>query len=246
MPIATHLAMSIGFFASLLPAVILVFITLKDYDPYYEDKNFFLNLVLGLFAGTATSVIYYWSIIFFFDNFALTILISLIIGWAIYEVLLFSIILMMKRFEAKFDITYYGVVFGGSLAGLVGMFSIFIYLLTYDLNLNGILSMALMVLTLPLAYISLGAMVGTGIHTGNSFANSLWLIFVKSIFNIFLILWFIGFFFLPPSHGWEWMFFDFLIAAAWFYHTYNNVLPGALPEHLRKHRRRMKRRQRAG
>lgn len=243
MPFATHLAMSIAFFMSVLPAVILIFMTLKEYDRYYEDKHFFFCLVLGLFAGVLSSVIYYWSIIFFVANQALVVLVSLIIGLAIYELLLFTIILMMKRFNAKYDITYYGVVIGGAFAGLLGMFSIFIYLRTYDVNGYAIFSMILLILTLPLIYTSMGSMVGLGIHKGDFFKNSLGIIFFKSLFNTLFIFWFMGFFFLPPQHGWEWMFFGFLFAAGMYYYSYQNTLPNALPEHLSKHKRRAKRKQ---
>ncbi|WP_455392261.1 hypothetical protein [[Eubacterium] cellulosolvens] len=243
MPFASHLAMSIAFFLSILPAVFLVFMTLKEYDEYYEDKHFFFNLVLGLFAGIMSSVIYYWSIVFFIANQALTILISLIVGLAIYELLIFSIVLLMKRFNAKYDITYYGVVLGGAFAGLLGMFSIYIYLRTFNITPAGVLSMVLLIITLPMIYISMGAMIGFGIHKGDLFGNSLKIIGIKSIFNILFILWFIGFFYLPPDHGWEWMFFGFIFAGAAYYYTYQTVLPGALPEHLSKHLRRKKRKE---
>lgn len=240
MPFASHLAMSIAFLSSVLPAVFLIFMTLQEYDEYYEDKHFFFNLVLGLFIGIISSVFYYWSLIFFFYNQALIVLISLMVGFAIYEVLLFSIILMMKRFNAKYDITYYGVVLGGAFAGLLSMFSIYIYLRTYDLSQLAILSMVFLIITLPLIYISMGAMLGFGIHRGDLFKNSLKIIIIKSLFNFLFIFWFIGFYFWP-DRGWELMFFGLLIGLGMYYYTFQSVLPAALPEHLRKHRRRTKR-----
>jgi len=127
MPFASHLAMSIGFFAGIIPAVIIIFMTLKEYDEYYEDKHFFFLLVLGLFAGTMTALIYYWSIIYLGQNLSLLTLPLIIVGFAIYEILLFTIILSMKRFGGKYDLTYYGVVFGGSIGAVLNMFSLGFY-----------------------------------------------------------------------------------------------------------------------
>jgi hypothetical protein len=244
MPLAQHLAMSLGFFMSVLPAIVLVFMTLKEYEKYFEDKHFFFSMVLGLFAGIVSSVIYYWSIDYFTKTMALVILISLIIGIAIYEVLLIMMILLMKRFNAKYDITYYGVVLGGSFAGLLGMFSIYVFFINIDATELAIVSMVLLIITLPMIYISTGAIIGFGIIKGEIFKFSGFAILIKSVFNIFLILWFLGFFYIPPQHGWEWMFFGFLFAAGLFYYTYQYILPDALPEHLQRHRRRTKRKER--
>jgi hypothetical protein len=241
MVFSQHLAMSIGFFAGVLPAITLVFMTLKDYDEYFEDKNFFFTMVIGLFAGIVSSVIYYWSLFYLSVNLTLVVLISLIVGLAIYEMMIIMIVLLMKRFKAKYDITYYGVVFGGSFAGLLGMFSIYAFLGINDLTQYAALSMGLLVITLPMMYISMGAIMGFGIQKGELFMTSFKVIVLKSLFNIMFIFWFIGFFAWKPYHGWEWMFFGFIFAAVAYYYSYTYILPSTLPDELRRHKRRMTR-----
>ncbi len=242
MPFASHLAMSIGFFAGIIPSVFIIFMTLEKYDEYYKDKHFFFLLVVGLFAGIMTALIYYWSIIYMSENLSLLIIVTIILGFAIYEFLLFTIILSMKRFGLKYDLTYYGVVLGGSIAGVLGMFNIYVYLHTYDLTGSALISMALMIPTLPLVYISLGALVGFGVFTGNFFKYSLWVVALKACFNIIFIFWYIAFLYWPPERGWDLMVPGLVFAVILYYVVINEYLPAALPEHLRKHWRRGKRR----
>ena len=243
MPFASHLAMSIGFFAGIIPAVIIIFMTLKEYDEYYEDKHFFFLLVLGLFAGTMTALIYYWSIIYLGQNLSLLTLPLIIVGFAIYEILLFTIVLSMKRFGGKYDLTYYGVVFGGSIGAVLNMFNIFLYLRNYNLTSQAILSMVFMVPTLPLLYISIGALVGFGLVKERFLKYSAWAFILKSIFNGIFIFWFIAFLFWPPERGWDLMVLGLLFAFCLYLYVSREHLPGSLPEHLQKHRRRQKRKQ---
>ena len=198
-------------------------------------------MVVGLFAGMMTALIYYWSVLYIVRTQSSFVLLSTIFGFAIYEVLLFTIILSMKRFGAKYDLTYYGVVLGGSIAGILGMFFVYVYIHTYDVNPQAILSLILIIPTFPLLYLSLSAMVGFGLYNDKYFKYAGYAIVIKTIFNIFLVLWFIAFWFEPPGYGWEFMSIGLAFAGFLFYYTFRDILPGALPEHLRKHKRRTKR-----
>ncbi len=241
MALGSHLAMSIGFFVGVIPSVILIFFTLREYDEYYQDKHFFYLLVVGLFGGIMTALMYYWSVFYLGENWTLMVLLSLIIGFAIFEILLFTIILSMKRFDGKYDLPYYGVVLGGSIAGVLGMFVVYAQLSEYDMSFQTALSIALMIPTLPMFYISIGAMVGFGIPQNKSFKYSGWAVVYKTIFNLILIFWMIAFFYWP-ERGWDLMIFGLAFAVSMYYYVTKYLLPQALPEHLRKHRRRAKRR----
>jgi hypothetical protein len=242
MPFASHLAMSVGFFMGILPAVTLVFLTLKEYDEYYEDKHFFFAMVVGLFIGIMTAVIYYWSIIYLSGNLSLLPLLIIIIGFSVYEMLLLSIILSMKRFGVKFDLTFYGVVLGGCMAGVIVMFCIYLYLFNRDPTGPAILSMILLVPTLPLLYISLGAIVGFGICQGQFYKYSALVVVLKSIFNVVFIFWFISFLYWP-ERGWDVMIFGLIFAVLLYIYTTREFLPATLPEAQARHLRRQKRRQ---
>ena len=241
MPFSSHLAISLGFFLGIIPAITLVFMTLKEYDDYYEDKNFFFLMVVGLFGGTMTGLIYYWSVLYLVQTESAMVLLSIIFGFAVYEVLLFTIVLSMKRFGANFELTYYGVVFGGSIAGIMSMFFIYAYLNSYDINSQAIMSIGLLVPTLPMMYISLSSMVGFGLHTGHYFKYAGWAIVIKTIFNLLLFFWFVTFWFEPPGYGWEFMTICLGIAILMYFYAIKDVLPAALSERLQRHKRRAKR-----
>jgi hypothetical protein len=244
MPLASHVALSIGFFVGILPAVTLVFMTLKDYDEYYEDKHFFYLMVVGFFAGMMTALVYYWSMGYLVQTSSLAVLIVTIVVFAVYEILLITIILSMKRFDGKYDITYYGVVLGGSIAGIIEMFIIYVYLNTYELNVQAVASMILVIPTLIFVYLSMGAMVGFGIHQRKYFKYAGRALLLKVVFNILFILWLWSFWFEPSGYGWEFMSIGLVISFIMYYYTYKDLLPEALPEKLQKHLRRSKRKRR--
>ncbi len=242
MPFASHLAMSIGFFVGIIPSVIIIFMTLQEYDEYYEDKHFFFLMVVGLFAGIMIALFYYWSIYYLNQNLTIITLVLIIVGFALFEMLLLSIILSMKRFGFKYDLTYYGVVLGGSIAGVLGMFIVYLYMNNLELSSHAILSIVLMTPTLPLLYISLGALMGFGLFSNNFLKYAGWVVFLKILFNILFIFWFIALLFWA-ERGWDLMIIGLAFAISIYYYVTRNHLPLALPEHLRKHKRRTKRKQ---
>jgi hypothetical protein len=241
MPLGDHLALSIGFFTGILPAVILVMLTLKDYDGYYKDEHFFILLVFGLVAGVPTALIYYWTIIYLASVMAIIALVAIFIIIAVYELLLLTIILSMKRFGAKYDLTYYGVTLSGTMAGVIVMFSIYLFFRSIDVSAQAILSMAFFIPTMPMLYITLGAMTGFGIFRGEFFKYGLRVVIIKTIFNVFLIFWFIGFLFWT-ERGWEWMAIGLVFGLIGYYYTVKDLLPAALPKKMQEHRRRARRR----
>ena len=244
MPFASHLAMSIGFFAGIVPAVIILFMTLKEYETYYEDKHFFFLLFAGLLGGTMVALMYYWSIYYLATNFTLFVLLSIVLGFAICEALLFTIILSMKRFGGKYDLTYYGVVMGGAIGGVLVMFSFYVYLTANEISTGAIISMALTIPAIPLAYISIGAMIGYGLFRGELLKYAGWVLFLKSIFNFLFLFWLIAFWYWVDVSGWEWMLICLIFAGLIYLYVTRELMPDALPENLRKHRRRAKRKRR--
>jgi hypothetical protein len=245
MPLGDHLALTIGFFTGILPAVIIVMYTLKDYDEYYKYENFFILLVLGLVAGVPSALIYYWTIIYLASVMAILAFIAMFIIIAVYEFLLLTIILSMKRFGAKYDLTYYGVTLSGTISGVIVMFSIYLFFRSIDLTAQAILSMAFFIPTMPMIYITIGAMTGFGIFRGEFFKYGLRVVIIKTIFNVLLVFWFIAFLFWV-ERGWEWMAIGLVIGIIGYYYTVKDLLPAALPKKLQKHRRRARRKARIG
>lgn len=241
MPFGAHLAMTIGFFAGIIPSILLVFYTLKDYDGYYQDKHFFFLIVVGLLGGTLTAIFYYSSIPYLFGYASLLVIGLTVFIFAVYEMLLFTILLSMKRFGGKYDLTYYGVVIGGSIAGVLVMFSFYVFLTAREINEFAVLSMVLTVPTIPMMYISIGTMIGFGIYRHKFIKYAGWSVVFKTIFNGIFILWYNAFLFFPPDYGWELMIFGLIFAFFMYYNTTQDLLPKALPARFKKHRRRKKR-----
>ena len=241
MPFGDHLAISIGFFTGILPAVALVFETLKEYDPYYKDEHFSILMVIGLIVGVPTALFFYWSLIYLAPINNILVLSVICFFIAIYELLLLTIILSMKRFGGDYDLTYYGVVLSGCLAGVIIMFCVYLFVRSNDLSSQALLSLGLLIPTMPLMYISLGSLLGYGIFKAKFLKYASLFVIIKTIFNGLFLLWFIFFLFSPPEYGWELMAIALIFSIFMYYYSYKRILPDALPPKLKKHRRRSKR-----
>jgi hypothetical protein len=245
MAFSSHLAMSLGFFTGIIPSVIFVFLTLKKYDGYFKDRHFFYCLVLGLFAGTMTALIYYWSFDYMSDNLNLAVFLAIIIIFAVFELLLFSIVLSMKRFEDKYELPFYGIVMGGTIGGVVCMFLVYVYTTNLDITPQAAFSIAMVIPTLPMIYMGIGAMIGFGLAKDQSTKFSIYVLIIKTVFNVLFIIWLILFLTEPEESGWQLMVIGLVFAFFFYWYMYNDLLTATLPEKLQKHRRRARRKEKA-
>jgi hypothetical protein len=147
-------------FLGIIPALILLYISLKGYEGHYKDKNIFLAFVAGIIAGFITA---------FAQSFTLPGMIIFIVILAFFAQLLKTIVLNIGRLQEKRATVIYGLSLG---LGFGSAFTPFLIIAasslittdTYVLLLLGIGSVGLI-----LFHGATGAYIGYGIYTGKLF-----------------------------------------------------------------------------
>jgi hypothetical protein len=90
-------------FIGIIPALILLYISLKGYDGHYQDKRIFLTFLFGLLIGFVSIIIEYYTS---------SIGELYIVLFPILEQLFKTIILNIGRFQGKGETTIYGLSLG--------------------------------------------------------------------------------------------------------------------------------------
>jgi len=98
-------------FLGIIPALILLFISLKGYEGYYKDKTVFITFIAGLILGVIIVII---------EAYSALIGVLFIILFPIIEQLSKTIVLNLPRFQGKKETPIYGLSLG------LGFGSIFI------------------------------------------------------------------------------------------------------------------------
>jgi len=109
-------------FMGIIPALFLMFISLKGYDGYYKEKLIFLTFVVGIVLGVIVVLI---------EAYSAAVGIYFIILYPILEQLSKTIVLNFRRFHGKKETPIYGLSIG------LGFGSIFIPASLILLNLQG-------------------------------------------------------------------------------------------------------------
>lgn len=101
-------------FLGIIPALILLYISLKGYDEHYKDKNIFLSFVVGIIAGFISVLL---------ETYTIEIGILFIIIYPIIEQLFKTIILNIGRLQGKKETTVYGLSLGLGFGSIFTPFS---------------------------------------------------------------------------------------------------------------------------
>jgi hypothetical protein len=142
-------------FVGIIPALVLLFISLKGYDGYYKDKIIFLTFVIGLIIGVIAVII---------EAYTATIGVYFIILFPILEQLFKTIILNIGRFHGKKETPIYGLSLG------LGFGSIFLPASLILLNIQGVyddISITLSIIGsigIILIHASTGICIGYGVY----------------------------------------------------------------------------------
>jgi hypothetical protein len=143
-------------FLGIIPALILLYISLKGYEGYYKDKNIFLTFVAGIVAGFLSVLL---------ETYAGAIGIFFIILFPLIEQLFKTIILNIGRLQKIKDTTVYGLSLGLGFGSIFTPFS----MITSDIQAGDILVMAFVVLGsigIILLHGATGVCIGYGIYVG--------------------------------------------------------------------------------
>jgi hypothetical protein len=242
MALATHMAFSIAFIIGIVPAWIVLYYILKEYEQYLKDNLLFFSILTGLFLGLMVSFFHLVVSAYMVDpGVGLIVFALVIIAFAIFENLVKIVIVQLKRFEGGFETTYYGTTFGIIVGASVTMGRTYA-ILSGEVSAIMIVGIFLYALAIILMNGSMGAWLGYGVYKKDLRWSFISTILVSIPFNFIVFVWY---FFMM---GIELEVTDLLIvgiALAYgvilFIYTYNRILPEALPEKKRRERLREKR-----
>jgi len=143
-------------FLGIIPALILLYISLKGYEGHYKDKNIFLSFVAGIIAGFFAALM---------ELYTLTAGIIVIVLFPVLEQLLKTMILNIRRLQGKGETTIYGLSLG------LGFGSIFtpISMIMANIQTGELALIALVILGsigIILFHGATGVIIGYGIYAG--------------------------------------------------------------------------------
>lgn len=165
----------------IIPALIILFLSLKGYDTLYKQKTVFLILIIGIIIGVIVAVVR-----FFIYSLPLSIL--FIISFAFFEQLFKTIILNIGRFQRKKETTIYGLTLGLGFGASFTPFLILAGSITEEptLALYGLILIGTIGFTL--FHASTAAYIGYGIYIGRLTKYLITAIILQLPFNLILDL----------------------------------------------------------
>lgn len=143
-------------FVGIIPALILLYISLKGYEGYYKEKTVFLTFIVGIITGLIAVVV---RLIF---N-PLPFLIVFIVLFAAFEQLFKTIVLNLRRFQGKKETPIYGLSlglgFGSSFTTILIAGGFVVYKELYPIFLVSICSISFI-----LFHAATSAYIGFGVY----------------------------------------------------------------------------------
>lgn len=143
-------------FVGIIPALILLYISLKGYEGYYKEKTVFLTFIVGIILGLIAVVV---RLLFR----PLPFLIVFIVLFAAFEQLFKTVVLNSRRFQGKKEAPIYGLSlglgFGSSFTTILIVEGFTIYKELYFIILAAICSISFI-----LFHAATSAYIGFGVY----------------------------------------------------------------------------------
>ena len=172
-------------FLGIIPALILLYISLKGYEGYYKDKFVFLSFVAGIVTGFISVLV---------ETFTMAVGIFFIILFPVLEQLFKTIILNIGRLQVKKETVIYGLSLGLGFGSIFTPFSMITVQFQAGESIYLIISAVIGSVGIILLHGATGICLGYGIYMGKLskyfiFAILLHLpltafIFITTMFNI--------------------------------------------------------------
>jgi len=142
-------------FLGIIPALVLLFISLKKYDGIYKEKTMFIMFIGGIMTGVLSIVIEYAT---------LSVGFLAVILFPVLEHLLKTIILNMKRFQNKKETPLYGLSLGLGFGSVFTPYYIIITSLHYD-NTNMLYLALVASIGIIILHGATGTLIGYGVYS---------------------------------------------------------------------------------
>ncbi|MFH1101902.1 MAG: protease PrsW [Methanobacteriota archaeon] len=203
----------------IIPALLLMYISLKGYENLYKEKTIFLTFIVGIIIGVISIIIEIVSIgvgIFF------------IVLFPVLEQLIKTIVLNLRRFHAKKETVIYGFTLGLGF----GTISTPFFLITAGTiqNYFSLVFIFIGSLGMILLQSATGIVIGYGVYTRK--------LGTYLIYSILISIPVTGFIFITTWIKTEYLQVGIVIYGAIIYwYITTRVLPQILPDHRRKKRK---------
>ena len=164
-------------FLGIIPALLLLYISLKGYGEHYKDKTVFLTFVIGIILGFVAA---------FVQSFTIAGVIIYIILLAFFDQLLKTMVLNIGRFQEKKESPIYGLSLG---LGFGSAFTPFLIIAVNSLITSDVYVLSLIAvgsLGIIMFHGATGAYIGYGICAGKLIKYLLTAIVIQLPFNLLL------------------------------------------------------------
>jgi len=203
----------------IIPALILLYISLKGYENLYKEKNIFLTFIVGIILGVLSIVI---------EIVSMGVGIYFIILFPVLEQLTKTVVLNLRRFQAKKETVIYGLTLGLGF----GTISTPFFLITAGAITDYLSLVFIFIGSLGIIFIqsATGIIIGYGVYTHK--------LAVYILYAILLSVPVTGFIFVTTWFKTEYLQVGIVIYGGLLYwYITTRVLPRILPDHRRKTRR---------
>ncbi|MEM0492802.1 MAG: protease PrsW [Candidatus Thermoplasmatota archaeon] len=209
-------------FLGVIPALLLLYVSLKGYEGLYKDKIIFLAFIVGIALGFVSIII---------ESITLDIGVFFIILYPILEQMLKTMVLNIGRFQGKKETVIYGLTLGLGFGAISIPFSLISSHIEVPSGLMVILSVIVGSFSIMLVHAATGLCLGYGVYRKRVFYYLAYAILLHVPVTLF--------FFLTALYRVEYMQLLLLIYGLILYwYMTRRIAPHILPDFRRRQRRR--------
>lgn len=164
-------------FLGIIPALIILYISLKGYEGHYKDKTIFLTFIIGIALGFIAA---------FVQSLTFAVAILYIILLAFFDQLFKTMVLNLGRLQEKSETTIYGLSLG---LGFGSSFTPFLIIAVSSLITNDVYVLSLIAIGsfgIILFHGATGTYIGYGIYVGRLTKHLLTAVIIQLPFNFIL------------------------------------------------------------
>lgn len=231
--IGGQMAFTISFIAGIACALPILFWSVNRYEGFFDDQQFFLTIMLALALGLVGAVLYLVVTYYYFiepfesgQGSSVAVIVIFALFFALLEASLKAMYLNRPKYHKDYGVIFYGASFGAGYAAMVIL--AFTY---YGLNNNDYFNMdsadmfvgtALFSAAWAFMHITLGTMMGAGVHKGDMMSTGLLMVILSTPFNALLFIW-------GATREWELMAVCLIGAVGLYRYYYTRSVMGAMP-----------------
>jgi len=240
MALPTHTAFTIAFLIGIVPAITLLYYTLKEYESTLKDELLFFSILTGLFLGIVVSF-FHLVISAELPYLNIITLVLVVVSFALFENIVKVVFVQLRRFGAEFTTTYYGATFGIIVGASITMGRTYEFF-SSDLAVVEMVGIVIFALAIIFMNGATGAWIGFGHHDQNLRWSLISAILVSIPFNLLVFWWYLFHYAFEPDFEDLTLIGGALAYAVFvFMYSYFRIMPEALPEKERRKRLRERR-----